>query len=502
MTPIIEARKISKEFPGMLALDRVDFDLLPGEIHTIAGENGAGKSTLMHCLAGVYQPSQGTVLVEGTPVRLRNPHHSQEYGISTVFQEMALAPNMSVAENVYTNAQPSNRFGLINYEKMYQDTISALEIFGVDIDPGTPLKNYSVAVQQIVEIARAIEKKARVLILDEPTSAIGRSETAKLLEILKMLKSRGVGIIYISHKLNEVFAISDRITVLKDGRRVKTLHTKETNPDEVVELMIGRELSAMLPARNTHAPPTPFVSLYNLSGEGFSNVSLEINANEILGIFGLTGSGRSELARGIFGVDPLHSGTLSFNGSHTAISTPYQAISKGIAYIPEDRKQDGLFLDMSIRENISAACLKELSGNIFMDPSREIRLSEQAATDLGIKATGIDQPVGMLSGGNQQKVLFAKWLARKPSMLIADEPTRGVDIGAKAEIHLLLRKLADQGAAVVMISSELPEILGMSDRIAVMREGKLVALLDRSQATEEVVASHALGTGKPQLQKQ
>ncbi len=502
MTPVIEARKVSKEFPGMLALDRVDFDLLPGEIHTIAGENGAGKSTLMHCLAGVHQPSQGMVLVEGTPVRLRSPHHSQEYGISTVFQEMALAPNMSVAENVYTNAQPSNRFGLINYEKMYQDTVSALEIFGVDIDPGAPLKKYSVAVHQIVEIARAIEKKARVLILDEPTSAIGRAETAKLLEILKMLKSRGVGIIYISHKLNEVFAVSDRITVLKDGRRVKTLHTEETTPDEVVELMIGRELSDMLPARNTQAPPAPMVSLENLSGEGFSNVSLEINANEILGIFGLTGSGRSELARAIFGVDPLHAGTLSFNGSHTKISTPCQAISRGIAYIPEDRKQDGLFLDMSIRENISAACLKELSGTIFMDPSREIRLSKQAMTDLGIKATGIDQPVGMLSGGNQQKVLFAKWLARNPSMLIADEPTRGVDIGAKAEIHLLLRKLADQGAAVVMISSELPEILGMSDRIAVMREGKLAALLDRSQATEEIVASHALGTGKPQLQAQ
>ncbi len=500
MTPIIEARKISKEFPGMLALDRVDFDLLPGEIHTIVGENGAGKSTLMHCLAGVHQPSQGTVLVEGTPVRLRNPHHSQEYGISTVFQEMALAPNMSVAENVYTNSQPSNRFGLINYEKMYQDTISALEIFGVDIDPKAPLKKYSVAIQQIVEIARAIEKKARVLILDEPTSAIGRAETAKLLEILKMLKSRGVGIIYISHKLNEVFAISDRITVLKDGKRVSTLNTKDTYPDAVVEMMIGRELSNMQPPRNNQARPWPLMNIENLNGNGFSNVSLTIRSSEVLGIFGLTGSGRTELARAIFGVDPVYSGTVSLNGNSVKITTPYQAMSMGIAYIPEDRKQDGLFLDMSIRDNINAACLKKLSGAIFMDTSKEIHLSEQAVRDLGIKATGIDQSVGMLSGGNQQKVLFAKWLARNPSMLIADEPTRGVDIGAKAEIHLLLRKLADQGAAVVMISSELPEILGMSDRIAVMREGNLVGLLDRSQATEEVVASYALGTGKTHFQ--
>ncbi|MCF8113046.1 MAG: sugar ABC transporter ATP-binding protein [Desulfotignum sp.] len=500
MTPIIEARKISKEFPGMLALDGVDFDLLSGEIHAIAGENGAGKSTLMHCLAGVHPPSKGNILVDGKPVSLRNPHQSQGYGISTVFQEMALAPNMSVAENIYTNTQPSNRIGLINFEKMYQDTERALDIFGVHINPAAPLKNYSVAIQQIVEIARAIEKNARVLILDEPTSAIGRAETQKLLQILKMLKSRDVGIIYISHKLNEVFAIADRITVLKDGKRVSTVHTKDTHPDAVVEMMIGRELSKMQPTRNNQARPGPLMNIENLNGNGFFNVSLTIRSSEILGIFGLTGSGRTELARAIFGADPVSSGTVSLNGSSVKITTPYQAMSMGIAFIPEDRKQDGLFLDMSIRENINAACLKELSGAIFMDTSKEIHLSEQAVGDLGIKATGIDQSVGMLSGGNQQKVLFAKWLARNPSMLIADEPTRGVDIGAKAEIHLLLRKLADQGAAVVMISSELPEILGMSDRIAVMREGSLVALLDRSQATEEIIASYALGTSRLSFQ--
>ena len=500
MTPIIEARSITKEFPGMLALEGVDFDLMPGEIHTIAGENGAGKSTLMHCLAGVYQPSKGSILIDGKPVSFRNPHHSQEYGITTVFQEMALAPNMSVAENVYTNAQPANRIGLINYGKMFQDTARALDIFGIHINPAAPLKNFSVAIQQIVEIARAFEKNARVLILDEPTSAIGRAETEKLLQILKMLKSRGVGIIYISHKLNEVFSISDRITVLKDGKRVSTVHTKDTHPDAVVEMMIGRLLSVMLPPRNNQARPGPLMSIKKLNGNGFSNVSLTIRSSEILGIFGLTGSGRTELARAVFGVDPVYSGTVSLNGKPVKITTPYQAISMGIAYIPEDRKRDGLFLGMSITENIAAACLRELSGPIFMNGSKEIHLAEQAVADLGIKATGIDQTVGSLSGGKQQKVLFAKWLARSPKMLIADEPTRGVDIGAKAEIHHLLRKLADQGAGVVMISSEMPEVLGMSDRIAVMREGKLVALMDCSQATEEIVAAYALGTGKQPFQ--
>jgi ABC-type sugar transport system ATPase subunit len=494
MKAIIEARKLTKKFPGMVALNQVDFELMPGEIHAIAGENGAGKSTLMLILAGVHQPDSGELLMAGEPVRFRDPQHSQTYGISTVFQEMALAPNMSVAENVFTNQQPANRFGLIDFEKMFGDTQKALEMFGIDINPGVALKYYSVAIQQIVEIARAIQRQARVLILDEPTSAIGKPETEKLLQILRMLKDRGVGIIYVSHKLDEVFNIADRITVLKDGNLVGTVRTDSTTPDKIVEMMIGRELSELFPQAQNGLPQDTLMQLEHLSGPGFSNVSLDIKTGEILGIFGLTGAGRTELARGVFGIEPAQSGKILFKGRPVTISEPRQAMAMGIAYIPEDRKQDGLFLDMSIKANTSAACLRALSGLVFMNSCKEAGLAGEAMENLGIKATSIDQPVGGLSGGNQQKVLFAKWLARRPKLMIADEPTRGIDVGAKVEIHNLLRNLAGEGAAVVMISSELPEILCMSDRVAVMREGRLAAVLDREEASEERVASYALGT--------
>jgi ABC-type sugar transport system ATPase subunit len=415
-------------------------------------------------------------------------------GISTVFQELALAPNMSVAENVFTNVQPANRAGLIRFEDMYTETKKALEIFGVQINPKVPLRNYSVAIQQIVEIARAIQRNASVLILDEPTSAIGERETEKLLQVLRMLRARGVSIIYVSHKLNEVFAISDRITVLKDGKLVSTVRTEETSQDAVVKMMVGRELSQLFPPVHPGAKVSPLLKVKNLSGYGFSNVSLDMHSGQILGIFGLTGAGRSELARGIFGAEPVDAGEILIDDQAVKFANPHQAMNEGIAYIPEDRKQDGLFLEMSFKDNTAAACLHALSGYIFMNRTKEETLARGAMNQLGIKARSIGQPVAGLSGGNQQKVLFAKWLARGPKMLIADEPTRGVDVGAKAEIHALLRKLANNGAAVAMISSELPEVLGMSDRVAVMRAGQLVAVLDRNQATEELVAAYALGT--------
>ena len=494
MNALIEARKITKVFPGTLALNKVDFNLLPGEIHAIAGENGAGKSTLMLIMAGVYQPDGGKLIFEGRPAKLRNPQDSQRNGISTVFQELALAPNMSVAENVFTNVQPANRVGLINFEDMYGETEKALEIFGVQINPKAPLRNYSVAIQQIVEIARAIQKKARVLILDEPTSAIGERETEKLLQVLRILRDRGVSIIYVSHKLKEVFAVSDRITVLKDGNLVATLRTADTSQDAVVNMMVGRELSQLFPPLHNGGKKEAVLKVKNLSGPGFSNVSLDMHSGKVLGIFGLTGAGRSELARGIFGVEQIIAGEILIQGRAVKIANPRQAMNEGIAYIPEDRKQDGLFLEMSFKDNTAAACLRALSGYLFMNRSKVEAQARSAMDKLGIKARSIGQIVAGLSGGNQQKVLFAKWLALHPKVLIADEPTRGVDVGAKAEIHALLRKLADDGAAVAMISSELPEVLGMSDRIAVMRAGRLVAVLDRNQATEELVASYALGT--------
>jgi ABC-type sugar transport system ATPase subunit len=333
-----------------------------------------------------------------------------------------------------------------------------------------------------------------VLILDEPTSAIGERETENLLKVLRLLRDRGVSVIYVSHKLNEIFEISDRITVLKDGQLVATVRTADTSPDAIVNMMVGRVLSQLYPDPHDGGQQEAVLKVRNLSGAGFSKVSLDVHPGEVLGIFGLTGAGRTELGRGIFGSEPIVEGEILIQDRVVKIGNPQQAMAEGIAYIPEDRKQDGLFLEMSVRDNTAAACLSALSGPIFMRRSKEESLARGAVETLGIKARSIEQPVAGLSGGNQQKVLFAKWLSRNPKVLIADEPTRGVDVGAKAEIHGLLRKLANNGAAVVMISSELPEILGMSDRVAVMRAGRLVAVLNRNEATEELVASHALGT--------
>ena len=492
MTALIKAHKITKAFPGTLALDQVEFELLPGEIHALVGENGAGKSTLMLIMAGVYSPDGGELVVEGQPVKLRDPNHAQRLGISTVFQELALAPNMSVAENVFTHAQPVNGAGLVRFEEMFSATERALEVFGIKVNPRAPLRRYSVAVQQIVEIARAIQREARALILDEPTSAIGERESERLSQVLRMLRDRGVGIIYVSHKLDEVFAISDRITVLKDGKLVGTVRTADTSPEAVVHMMVGRELDQLFPPRNGGREDT-VLEVRNLCGPGYTDVSLDIRSGKVLGVFGLTGAGRTELARGIFGIEPITGGDILIFGRPVKITDPRKAMNEGIAYIPEDRKQDGLFLEMSLLDNVAAACLRALSGPVFMHGSKGDALAQDAIGKLMIKARGVAQRVSSLSGGNQQKVLFAKWLARNPKVLIADEPTRGTDVGAKAEIHTLLRKLAQEGAAVVMISSELPEVLGMSDRVAVMREGRLVALLDRNQATEERVAAYALG---------
>ncbi len=491
--PLIEARGITKAFPGTLALDRVDFQLMPGEIHALVGENGAGKSTLMLVMAGVHQPDGGQILVDGRSVKIHDPLEAQRLGISTVFQDLALCPNMTVAENIFTNSQPVTGPGLIRYGQMFADTERALQAFGVKINPRAPLRQYNVAIQQIVEIARAVHRNVRVLILDEPTSAIGERETEQLFQVLSMLREQGMGIIYVSHKLDEVFAISDRITVLKDGKLVGTVQTTAVSQHEVVGMMVGRELDQLFP------PPDggvrePVLELRNLTGRGFRGVSLTAYSGEVLGLFGLTGAGRTELARGIFGIDPPTSGEVVFQGHLLKTDSPGKAMEKGIAYIPEDRKRDGLFLEMSLKQNVAAACLRAVSGSIFMQRAREDALAREAVGMVQIKARSIEQRVSSLSGGNQQKVLFAKWLARHPKLLIADEPTRGIDVGAKAEVHGILRRLANEGAAVVMISSELPEVLGMSDRIAVMREGRLAGIFGREESTEERIAAYALGT--------
>ncbi len=491
-TTLIKAENISKRFPGTLALNSVNFELKKGEIHALCGENGAGKSTLMLILSGVYQPDAGKLFIDGEKIFFSDPHHAQQLGISTVFQELALSPKMSVAENVFTNSQPSGPLGWIRFDQMHRETKDALDAFGVNIDPQSPLFTHCVAVQQIVEITRAVQRNARVLILDEPTSAIGEREREQLMRVVRMLRDKGVGIIMVSHKLDEVFALSDRITILKDGRLVGTVKTADTSQDEVVRMMVGRELDHLFPAGSA-TEPKPLLEIKNFSGAGFSNVNMIFRSGEILGLFGLTGSGRTELARVIFGALKATSGQLFLDGRPYNFATTRQAMLAGIAYITEDRKLDGLFTEMSVCRNIGAVCLKALSGYFFMNRSKEKRLARESVDSLNIKANSIRQLVSGLSGGNQQKVLFAKWLARRPRMLIADEPTRGIDIGAKAEVHSLLRRLADNGTAVTMISSELPEILGMCDRIAVMREGRLITIFKGNEATEERIGAAALG---------
>jgi len=430
--------------------------------------------------------------LDGKEIHLSDPNQAQHLGISLVFQELALCTNMSVAENIFTNMQPVNRFDFIDFEEMNRVTRSSLEAFGVEIDPQVPLRKYNLATQQIVEIARAIQRNASVLLLDEPTSAIGSRETQRLFQVIRSLRDRGVGVVYVSHKLDEVFDISDRITVLKDGKLMGTVTTHETTSDDIVRMMVGRDFEKMFPQSNI-TMSAPLLRVNHFTGKGFSDISLTANSGEVLGLFGLTGAGRSELARAIFGIDAPLSGDIYLDDQIVHIKNPREAMKMGIAYVPEDRKIDGLFLEMSLQNNVGSTNLETISQGMMIINRKQAALAKDWMQQLMIKARNIEQLVNYLSGGNQQKVLFAKWLARSPRVLIADEPTRGVDVGAKADIHTLLHDLARKGAAVVMISSELPEIMGLSDRIAVMRAGKVVGVFNSADATEEQLVAYASG---------
>ena len=490
--PLLEARNITKSYPGTLALDKVSFELAPGEVHALVGENGAGKSTLMLILAGVLRPDAGKLYLNGNPIELRDPHHAQEMGISIVFQELALCSNMSVAENIFTNNQPITRAKLIKFNEMFEQARQLLKSYGMEVNPRAPLRNYNLAVQQIVEITRAIHRNARVLLLDEPTSALGKNETEQLFRVIRSLRNNGTGIVYVSHKIDEVFTISDRITVLKDGKLVATFPTSETNQQQVVHMMVGREFDRLFQKREL-VKGEPALETRHLSGRGFEDINMTAFSGQVLGLYGLTGSGRSELARAIFGMDSTVSGEILLGGRSVRINNPEQAMRQGIAFIPDDRKIDGLFLEMSLINNIAVTNLQQISDRELINNHRLRQLAQSAVHQLQIKALSLEQQIKYLSGGNQQKVLFSKWLARNPKVLIADEPTRGVDVSTKADIHALLYNLARQGAAVIMISSELPEIMRLSDRVAVMREGRLVGEFRSEETTEEQIVTSAIG---------
>jgi ribose transport system ATP-binding protein len=491
MSLLLEAVGISKEFPGTQALDDVHLELQVGEIHAVMGENGAGKSTLMKILAGNIHADTGEIRFEGRPIRFTTPREALMQGIAIVYQELSLIPPLTVAENIYPGRLPTDRLGMVRYRQLFRQAEAVLQKLNVAVDPHTLVERLSIANQQLVEITKALSYNCKVLILDEPTSALTDSEANTLMSFLRRLAQDGVGILYISHKIKEVFAVADRVTVLRDGKYVATEKINAVTPDRIIRMMVGRELGDMYPPKSTTiGAPLLEVRNFRLPDSEAHN-SLTLRRGEILGIAGLLGSGRSELARAIFGVDPKAEGAIFLDGMPVEINSSRRAIEHGIGYLPEDRKAAGLFLEMSIKSNIEAAVIKDVSQNGFLAASKERVLAERYVRQLNISTPNLDQEVRRLSGGNQQKTLVAKWLAIQPKILIIDEPTRGIDVGAKKEIYFLLRALAENGVGVLMISSELPEILGMSDRILVMHEGELVAEYTSAEATEEKIIHSA-----------
>ena len=493
---LLEMRDIHKSFPGVHALKGVDFDVRPGEVHALAGENGAGKSTLMHVLAGVYPPDSGTILFDGCHgITIENEHAAQNLGISIVYQERSLVGSLSVAENIFAGRHPVGRFGVIDYRELSSRAVRILDQLGLGMDPRTLVDRLSPAEQQMVEIAKALSVNARLLIFDEPTSALTETETEALFRVIGQLKSEGVGIVYISHRLEEIFRIADRVTVLKDGECRGTLAVSETTSDALISLMVGRKmLSNLKPREKTPESNRIVLEVRHLSDRDLvRDVSFSLRAGEILAFAGLAGAGRTELALAIFGAIPNVSGEVLVEDRPVRISSPEDAISVGLGYLPEERRESGLFLDMSVAMNIAAARL-DYFGNWWQNDRKIAAVADEYRAKLKIATPSIRQDVRKLSGGNQQKIVLAKWLLLNPKVLIVDEPTRGIDVGAKAEVHKLLFDLARQGTGIMLISSELPEVLAVADRILIMRSGRITGELDARDATEEAILRYASNT--------
>jgi ribose transport system ATP-binding protein len=494
--PLLEMRGITKAFPGVKALTDVDFDVQPGEVHALVGENGAGKSTLMKILAGVYERDAGEVLLKGKPVNFTNPRQAQLAGIVTIYQELNQVPEMSVTENIFLGSE-LERGVVLKWSEMHDRARELLAKLHLDIDPRQPIRQLGVGQQQMVEVAKALHQKADLIIMDEPTSSLSIREINDLFAIVKELKEAGVATVYISHHLEETFAITDRITVLRDGRRVATTPTRELNIDDLVRLMVGRDLSEKYP-KEVMPRGEEILRVENLNRVGvLSDINFTAYAGEVLGIAGLVGAGRTELARAVFGADLLDSGKFFVKGQPVKIGNPNDAIQHGIGLLTEDRKQQGLFLQMSVRDNIVMAVLKRLTKGLRTNRRKEAEVAQRFIDGMNIKASSQEQLAINLSGGTQQKVVLGKWMSTEPRVLIFDEPTRGIDVGAKVEIYKMMNELAREGVAIMMISSELPEILGMSDRVLVMRGGRIRGELTRAEATEEKIMEFATGTDKP-----
>jgi ribose transport system ATP-binding protein len=490
--PVLQMRHIRKTFPGVVALDDVDFDLRRGEVHILLGENGAGKSTLMKILSGAYQKSAGQIVFDGQDVEIKNPKHALTLGISTIYQEFNLIPHLSAGENIFLGREP-RWFGLIDQRAIFQAATRALKGLGLTLDPHKLIKELKVAEQQMIEVAKALSLDARILIMDEPTAALTEHEIKELFAIIRSLRDKGVSIVYISHRMEELFEIGDRVTVLRDGRTVGTYDVREMSKSELIRLMVNRELTELFPKERAELGPEVLrVEGLNTQG-GLKDISFSLRKGEVLGIAGLLGAGRTELARAIFGLDKIASGTISINGSPQRIGSPRAAINSGIGFLTEDRKSQGLVLPLSVKENLCLASVDKFSTWGLMNAQEEQQAADRYVKDLRIKTPSLNQKVVYLSGGNQQKVVLSKWLCCKSEVFIFDEPTRGVDVGAKAEIYQLMNRLTASGVAIIMISSEMLEVLGMSDRILVMRGGRITGEFSAAEATQERVLQCALG---------
>lgn len=493
-TDLLRAIDIDKSYAGVHALKHASFELHAGEVHALIGENGAGKSTLIKIITGAVSPDAGDIQLNGKTISQNSPRAAKQLGIAAIYQQPALFPELSVAENIAIGLEESSVFSRVDWRARKRRASEMLARIGARIDPDMDAGDLTMPQQQLVEIARALGAEAKILIMDEPTASLSEEDTQNLFAVIRQLRSEGAGIIYISHRLEELPLIADRVTVLRDGRTIDTRRMSEVNQQELIQLMVGRELSAIFPKKNVPLGETVLeLRRLGCATSGIHDVNLTVRAGEIVGLAGLVGGGRTELARTIFGLTAADEGEILLRGEPMRISSASQAIANGIGYVPEDRRRHGVILDLPISANITLASLDRFARFSAMDFRREQEAAADYTRQLGIKTPSIFAPVATLSGGNQQKVALSRWLLTKPSLLILDEPTQGIDVGAKSEVHALMTDLAAQGVAILMISSELPEILGMSDRIAVMYGGTIVSTLDRSEATQEKILALALG---------
>ena len=499
--PRLELRGASKSFGKVRALLDGTLALWPGEVHALLGENGAGKSTLVKILAGVHSPDSGELTVDAQPRSFNSPADARDAGIAVIYQEPTLFADLSIAENIFMARHPCDRFGRIRYDAMHAEVRDLLKSLGVNLQPEQLVRGLSIADQQVIEIAKALSLKANVLIMDEPTAALSRPEVERLFAIVERLRANGVALLFITHRLAEVFTLSQRVTIMRDGAVVHHGNTATLSIDSIVAKMVGRDLDSYYPKTDL-APGEIALSVRGLTRHGvFSDISFEVRRGEIVALAGLVGAGRSEVVRAVFGIDPVDAGSVSVKGRPLQLGRPWLAVRAGLALVPEDRRAQGLALSLPIARNASLTVLKRLSRYGLISGRREEALAALWGRRLQLKAHELSAPVGNLSGGNQQKVVLGKWLATDPAVLIIDEPTRGIDVGAKAEVYRTMSELVQQGLAVLMISSELPEVLGMADRVLVMHEGRIAADLPRAAATEESIMNAALGQAAPALGK-